>query len=169
MLLTKNKDFSKLFIILVLTVIVTAPFFVFAVSKGDPDTSIVTCGYDGAHGPIVNGQRTFGELNGQLDKSEQCTFNDFIRVIGGIVNGTMLLISVYAAISFMYAGYAYLTSGGSSEKVSYAKGIFKKVLVGYIIILTAWLIIYTIEQAFYTDDPNARPNSNLNGGVPVNP
>ena len=74
-----------------------------------------------------------------------CTFNDFIKVIGNIVNGVIIIISVYAAISFMYAGYAYLTSGGSEEKVSYAKGIFWKVFLGYIIILGAWAFVYMIE------------------------
>ena len=129
----------------VLCFMLTVPFLASA-------QSIVTCG-------------TVTDANGVV--SNPCTFMDFIKTVGGIVNGTVLMVSVYAAISFMYAGYAYLTSGGSQDKVSYAKGIFTKVLMGYIIILSAWALVYTIEQAFYNTDANARPGSYLNSGKPV--
>lgn len=112
------------FIILAILTIVVIPLFTSA-------QSIVPCGNlaDPNTGVVSN----------------PCTFNDFIITVGRIVNGIIIIISAWAAVSFMYAGYAYLTSGGNQEKVSYAKGIFWKVFLGYIIILGAWAFIHMIE------------------------
>lgn len=129
-----------------------------SVSAVDWSKAIVPCGYDDARG---------GDNNDTLDPIEHCTFNDFVQMAGRIVNGIIIFISAYAAVSFMYAGYAYLTSGGNQEKVSYAKQLFWKVFLGYIIILGAWAFIYMIEQALYTDDAKARPDSFLNSGTPT--
>ena len=172
----KNKNFSKFLVVLAIVTIVVVPVFASAL---DFSKTLIPCGWVGARDNLdSSGNPTLlvpNEPNSNppvprtsLLPAEQCNFNDFIIVIGRIVNGTVILISVWAAISFMYAGYAYLTSGGNEQKVSYAKQIFTKVLIGYIIILTAWLFIYTIEQAFYTSDTNGRPNSFLNNGTPSN-
>lgn len=101
-----------------------------------------------------------------------CAFSDFIVLAGKIIKLAVIYASLAAAVAFMYAGYAYLTSGGSQEKVSYAKGIFKKVLIGYIIILGAWVFIYGMEQTFYSTllDKNGqpvRPSSDLGPGNPI--
>ena len=138
----KRSTFHVLRLIVIVGVFafVAVPFFVFA---ADP---IVICGT---------------EVNAQGVVSNPCTFNDFLKTIGGIVNGTLIVISVSAAISFMYARYSYLTSGGNQEKVSYAKGIFWKVFLGYIIILGAWAFVHTIEVALLKNT-----NSPANQGDP---
>ncbi len=141
------KISEKFLIIMAVVLVLIGPIFVSA-------QSIVPCGQD-------------KNSDGLIGPSEECTFNHFVVMIGNVVNGTLLVISVWAAISFMYAGYAYLTSGGSQEKVSYAKSLFKKVLIGYILILSAWAIVKTLEKAFYSEDPNAKPDSYLTEGVPV--
>src|SRR3989344_1334669 len=143
------------FALLTLVAVFTPTSFVYAL---DFSKSLVPCGWDGAHCPLKtcigdDGQPCPGngepKTNGILDPWEMCNFTDFVFMVGGIINGTVMMISVYAAISFMYAGYAYLTSGGSQEAVGRAKSIFIKVFIGYMVVLTAWLMIYTIEQAFY--------------------
>jgi hypothetical protein len=132
------------------------PVFSFALVEGDG--RIVPCGYDGARWAYVNGVERV-DLNffpkemrtnptvGKLDPNEECNFFDFVTTINVIIQGIIIMVSIYAAISFMYAGYAYLTSGGSQEKVSYAKGIFKKVLLGFIIVLSAWAFVKLFEDA----------------------
>ncbi len=76
-----------------------------------------------------------------------CGFSDFITLIGNIIDVLLYAASFLAAISFAYAGFLYVTSGGSSSKISEATGIFKNVAVGYFVALSAWLIIKTIESA----------------------
>src|SRR3989338_2016494 len=57
----------------------------------------------------------------------------------------VVVISTFlAAAAFAYAGILLLTSGGSEGKKDEAKKIFTKVLIGYLWILGAWVIVYTI-------------------------
>jgi hypothetical protein len=127
------------------------PVFSFALVEGDG--RIVPCGYDGARASVgkvdlnVSPSMRTNPTVGKLDPNEECNFFDFVTTINVIIQGIIIMVSIYAAISFMYAGYAYLTSGGSQEKVSYAKGIFKKVLLGFIIVLSAWAFVKLFEDA----------------------
>ena len=60
----------------------------------------------------------------------------------------MILVSIpLAAIAFAYAGYLFLTAAGNSSQISTSKGIFVKVLIGFLFVLTAWLIVRTITSA----------------------
>lgn len=153
--------FSKqIFIILALSLLLVVPITTYSL---DFSKTIVPCGWDGARVPLKSDGSPKG--NGTLEPNEMCNFFDFIKMIGGLVNGTLIIVSAYAAVSFMYAGYAYLTSGGSQEKVSHAKNIFTKVLTGYIIMLIAWAFVYMIEQAFFTTEMSR--DSFLNEGTPV--
>ncbi len=151
----KKKIFASLFIFSIVLVFVL-PIITFAIVEGDQ--RIVPCGYDGARasgGKVDKNVPATMQDNptaGKLDPNEECNFYDFIAMINIIIIGTIMMVSIYAAISFMYAGYAYLTSGGSQEKVSYAKGIFKKVLLGYIIILSAWVFVRMIESTLLTEE-----------------
>ncbi len=122
------------------------------------------CNPDSQIAPLCEGSSEFIDMKRPVEAYEMCRFNDFVSLATGVVNGTIILISVYAAISFMYAGYAYLTSGGSQEKVTYAKQIFYKVLIGYIVILTAWLIVYMIEMSFFSTEMQQK--SFLGAGTP---
>lgn len=127
------------------------PVFSFALVQGD--SRVVPCGYDGARasdGKVdlnVPASMRKNLTVGKLDPNEECNFFDLVTTINVIIQGTIMMASIWAAIAFMYAGYAYLTSGGSQEKVSYAKGIFKKVLLGFIIVLSAWVFIKLFEDA----------------------
>lgn len=80
-----------------------------------------------------------------------CGFSDVLATIQNIINYLIIIGSVFAAISFIYAGFLYLFSMGNSGKISQATEIFKKVAIGYIIMLSAWLIVYSIEKAILSD------------------
>ncbi len=142
----KKFFIKQIFLISALSILLVLPIFTYSLSFKN---TMVPCGWDGARDPLKDDGSPNG--NGVIEPREMCNFYDFIKMIGGLVNGTIIIVSAYAAVSFMYAGYAYLTSGGSQEKVGHAKSIFTKVLTGYIIILIAWAFIYMIEQAFFSD------------------
>jgi hypothetical protein len=132
----------KFFIFCTLLFILSAVAFpLFASADG-----LVPCGTQvysaGERVEIING-KSFDYVG--IVKNP-CTFNDFIVVVGNIVNLAIIFASVAAAVAFMWAGYIYLTSGGSQEANSRAKSIFKKVLIGYIIILSAWALVHMIEK-----------------------
>lgn len=79
--------------------------------------------------------------------ADPCGFSDFILLIGNVIDVLLYVATFLAAFSFAYAGFLYVTSGGSPGKISQATGIFKNVAVGYLVALSAWLIVKTIESA----------------------
>lgn len=80
--------------------------------------------------------------------SPKCGFADIIQLANNIINFLIIVSIPLAVITFMYAGFLYLTAGGNEGKIKQAHSIFWKVLWGFIIILTAWLIVELIINAF---------------------
>lgn len=81
-----------------------------------------------------------------------CDFDDLLKVAGAIVTFIIALSIPVAAALFIYAGFLYVTAGiGGSGQVTKAKDIFATTLKGFVIILAAWLIVYTIVTALVAD------------------
>jgi hypothetical protein len=59
-----------------------------------------------------------------------------------LINVMIILGTLGALIGFAYAGYLYIT--GTQPNLAKAKGIFPKVFWGFILMLTAWFIVYQI-------------------------
>jgi uncharacterized membrane protein len=82
------------------------------------------------------------------DKIEDpCTFGHLILLAQNLINDLVILSTFLATAAFAYAGLILLTSGGNESKKNQAKEIFRKVLIGYLWILGAWLLVYTITKA----------------------
>src|SRR3989344_3845931 len=75
-----------------------------------------------------------------------CNFSHIFILVKNLINALIFISTFLAVIAFAWAGIILLTSGGSEASKDKAKGIFKKVLIGYLWILAAWLIIYTISS-----------------------
>ncbi|MFN4181198.1 MAG: pilin [Candidatus Paceibacteria bacterium] len=89
----------------------------------------------------ANGKQTGGKV------LNPCNFNYFIMLINKLINFLLFRIFVpLAAIMFCYAGFLLLFSGGNSEKMQKAKGIFFNVVIGLVFAAGAWLIIHTISE-----------------------
>src|SRR3989338_3005281 len=85
-----------------------------------------------------------------------CKFTHIIELAKKIINGFIIGGVIIATIGFAYAGLLYITSMGSSEKISHAHSIFIKTFWGFVFMLSAWLIAYTMEQIFLTDEAKSR-------------
>lgn len=71
-----------------------------------------------------------------------CDFNAVILLIQHLIN-IMLVVGVLAAIvMFAYAGLLFIS--GQKPKIDKARSIFPKVFVGFIIMLSAWFIVFQI-------------------------
>lgn len=86
------------------------------------------------------------QCDGVTDKNDpsqkKCDFNALIKQINFIISW-LFGISLSIAIVFLaYGGILYMT--GTEGNISQAKGIFSSVGWGFIIMLSAWLIIYTL-------------------------
>jgi len=76
----------------------------------------------------------------------ECTFGDLITLAKNLINALIIISTFLAAIAFAYAGFILLISGGNESAKTKAKEIFRKVLIGYLWILGAWLLVYTITS-----------------------
>ncbi len=80
-----------------------------------------------------------------------CTFNSLIVLAQNLINDLIIISTLLATAAFAYAGFLLLTSGGSETIKTKAKGIFIKVLIGYLWILGAWLLVYTITSVLLNE------------------
>jgi hypothetical protein len=106
-----------------------------------PDGALVQCGRGGAD-------------------PQSCDFAAAIDMVNRLITYLIFISVPIAAIAFAYAGWLYLSSGGDSGKVTQARKIFTSVGIGFIIILSAWLIFKFIATTFL--DPLAGYGTYLN-------
>lgn len=72
---------------------------------------------------------------------KDCTVCHIAELINRIVLTGLYLSAFFAALLFAYAGWLYMTSNHSK-----GQQIFTDVLIGFLIVLSAWLIIDTIMR-----------------------
>jgi len=75
-----------------------------------------------------------------------CQFGDLITLVQNLITDLIFLSTIFATAAFAYAGFKLLTSGGNEKAAGEAKEIFMKVGMGYLWILVAWLLVYTITS-----------------------
>lgn len=88
-------------------------------------------------------------------EKEQCDFSDLVSMFGRII---YLLINFFAPaiaiILLIVGGIIYLTSMGDPMKLLMAKNRIFYVVVGAIIIMTAWLVVELIYSGLSSEiDP----------------
>jgi len=82
---------------------------------------------------------------------QDCTFAHLVQLGQNVINALIIFSTFLAVAAFSYAGFLLLTSGGNESAMTKAKDIFYKVLIGYVWILVAWLLIYTITEVLLND------------------
>jgi len=73
-----------------------------------------------------------------------CQFCDLVKLADDSLDFAVYFTVFVATLLFAYAGFLYVTAAGDTGKISTATGIFGKVVIGMIIVLTAWLVVDTI-------------------------
>jgi hypothetical protein len=73
-----------------------------------------------------------------------CDFRAAMKEVQHLIN-IMIIIGVIASVAgFCYAGFQLIVNGSNPTARTEASGVFKKVFFGFIIMLTAWFIVYQI-------------------------
>lgn len=138
----KNKKFLAGMVSLVLLSVFFIPIFVGA---ADPDDGF-------GSGLIRCGNSTTTDSAGKVVFKNPCDFDDFIGLINGVVNWIIGIAGVIFTISAVWGGFLYMTSGTSLGDKEKAKSILWSTLLGFVIILCAWLIVYTILRYMVGED-----------------
>ncbi len=76
-----------------------------------------------------------------------CGFEAFITLIKNGITDLVLISTLVVVALLCFVGFIFLTSGGNKSKYDSAKGKLWNIVVGYIWVLAAWLIVYTITSA----------------------
>ncbi len=71
-----------------------------------------------------------------------CDFNAVIKTVQHLINIAIVVGVIVALGSFCYIGFLYLT--GKEKNISLAKSILPKVFFGFIMMLSAWFIVYEL-------------------------
>jgi hypothetical protein len=136
---------SRIFpvVISVFLPIFLVPFFTFATGP------LVPCGTVDLKTIIKNTDGTVSTKDGADGVVDNpCGFDDTIKIVQNIINFLIIIGVSAAALGFAYAGFLYITAMGSAEKIRHAHAIFIKVIWGFAFMLSAWLIVYTLENTF---------------------
>jgi hypothetical protein len=84
------------------------------------------------------------------DSFVSCNLCSLGQLIQNIINFLLGLAIPLSAIGFAWSGILYFSSGGSPGQVEKAKKIFKDMFIGFIIAISAWLIIQTLISTLVT-------------------
>lgn len=68
------------------------------------------------------------------------------RIILNILFYVFGFLGLFFLISIIYAGFAWMTSGGSEDKIGEAKKRLKNSVVGIIIVLAAFIIVWYVND-----------------------
>lgn len=120
--------------------ILIASFFFVMHVFAQPDTGAIS-------GPGTSKENPFvpcGGRDAQGNEQQPCNIGHLIGPDGLIQRGlkwVFMMVGFFTAILFMYAGFMMVAAAGNPAQINKAKGIFKNVIIGFVIILGAVLII----------------------------
>lgn len=89
---------------------------------------------------ITFAQRT-GSIVPESCRNGACDFDDMIILINTLGEWAMIFTTTVATVMFVYAGFMYITSQGDPNKVKAATTMFRNVVIGFVIILAAYLLV----------------------------
>ncbi|MFA6458002.1 MAG: hypothetical protein WCV72_01250, partial [Patescibacteria group bacterium] len=96
------------------------------------------------------------------------TYGDAIGSITGWTNFTLPFVGVIAIAALIYAGFLYLTAAGNEDQAKKAKNIIIWVVIGIIIIFSAYAIVNTLLSGSSGSSSNGTNVNVSGGGVDVN-
>jgi len=71
--------------------------------------------------------------------------SDFPGYLSAVYKVALIVVTLSAVLMLSVGGFMYLTSAGNTSSISTAKGIIYDSLIGLVIALSAWLILYVIN------------------------
>ncbi len=92
----------------------------------------------------ASAQGVTGSIRTGLDQAAGTSYTksnpDLYSIVGGLIQVALTLVGVLLLIYLIYAGFLWMTAAGDGKKVTEAKEILKNVLIGIVIIFSAYAI-----------------------------
>lgn len=86
---------------------------------------------------------------------QTCGTCEFVQLINNVIRFFITFASIAATLMILYGGFKLVTSGGDVSAKTTAKSIITNVLIGYVLILAAFLVINTILGVLLPGDSPA--------------
>ncbi len=83
-----------------------------------------------------------GEIDNTLDLGRRSP----IETVTRLINTAMIFLGIIAVAIILFAGFKWMTAGGSDDKIGEARKLMTSGVIGLIIILSAWGIAYFILE-----------------------
>ena len=110
--------------------------------------------------PTVFAQTGIAQLSGCTGLD--CSACNVVHLANGAIKWLIGILFVIFALLLAIAGVKLVTSGGNHSALDEAKSSFTNAIVGFLIILSAWLIVDTIMRALVGTD--SRPGQLVSEG-----
>ncbi|MFA9262723.1 MAG: hypothetical protein ACEQSB_05275 [Undibacterium sp.] len=101
----------------------------FALPTTDVQAGIIPCGL------------TNDDLDQAGDQTVKCTLCHIVVGVNSIIILTRNLMSVFAVVVVVAMSIVYITSGGDTGRMEFAKKGITAALIGFAIVLLAWLAV----------------------------
>jgi hypothetical protein len=103
--------------------------------------------------PVLTHAQSFQLILCDGTAQKPCDFNVLMKVIKNTINALIALATLMTTIALIWIGFVLVTAGvrGDVGAATAAKKTAGTILKGYLWILAAWLIVYTIFTTLLKD------------------
>lgn len=116
--------------LLAMTVFLFSPMFVFAQGETGDASGVVGLTYQCHH-----------------DQPGDCTFEDVIKEVQNVTKFAVEFALGFSIVVLAFAGFKYMISGENANKRKEANKMLLNVVIGILVVLSAWLIVTLITGA----------------------
>ena len=107
--------------------------------------------------PIVDGGMTVAltDAAGLVpcgEKGNPCNACHAMGMVNNLISYLFTIITFLAVMVIMYAGVKLVTSQGNASEWEEAKGMMTNMIVGFVIVLSAWLVVDTLMKMLLSDE-----------------
>ncbi len=100
---------------------------------------------------------TFGAINILNNVGNAIGYEDtsLADQITNIISWVLGFLALVAVIMIIYGGFIWLTAAGNEERIASAKKIISAAIIGLVIILLAWAIVWFVTQGLIDASNNS--------------
>lgn len=80
------------------------------------------------------------------DDKNPCDVNDLNGLMMNILKLAFVFAGFIVAIMFMYAGFLLITAAGDMGQIQKAKDIFRRVIIGFLIMFLSYIVIKNLLE-----------------------
>lgn len=110
--------------------------------------------------PVVQGALDY-QLLENIPGTSGLSGSDLPGYVSAIYKVALIIVTLSAVLMLSVGGFMYLTSAGNTASIGTAKGIIYDSLIGLVIALSAWLVLYIINPDLVKISLNSLPPLNI--------